>query len=108
MGERCGPKVAVHPVGICTQWSENTMCKLRLTVLGFTVGSLLALAQEKVAAPTVPVRTIVTVEARHDKEVPVLNREDVMVFQRKQRLRVTNLVPCQGEQAALELFILID
>jgi hypothetical protein len=84
------------------------MCKLRLTVLGFTVGSLLALAQERVAAPTVPVRTIVTVEARHDKEVPVLNREDVMVLQRKQRLRVTNLVPCQGGQAALELFILID
>ena len=50
----------------------------------------------------------VSVEARHDKEVPVLSREDLMVFQRNQRLRVTELVPRQGEQAPLELFLLID
>ncbi len=84
------------------------MRKLDLTAVGFAMSSMLLLAQDKVPAPPVPVQMTVTVEAHHDKEVPVLNKEDVMVFQRKERLRVTNLVPRQGEQAALELFILID
>jgi hypothetical protein len=84
------------------------MCKLHLTVVGFAMSSLLVLAEEKVAAPTVPVQMTVTAEARHDKEVSVLNREDVMVFQGKERLRVGDLVPCRSEHAALELFILID
>jgi hypothetical protein len=70
--------------------------------------SLLALAQEKVPAPAVPVQMTVTVEARHGKEVPALNREDFMVFEKKERLQVTDVVACQGEHAALELFILID
>ena len=72
------------------------------------MGSILLLAQEKVPAPAVPARMIVTVEARHDKEVPVLNQGDVMVFQKNERLRVTDLAPYQGNHAALELFILID
>jgi hypothetical protein len=84
------------------------MRKLDLAAVGFAMSSMLLLAQDKVPAPTVPVQMTVTVEAHHDKEVPVLNKEDVMVFQRKERLRVTDLVPRQGEQAALELFILID
>jgi hypothetical protein len=84
------------------------MRKLDVTAVGFAMSSMLLLAQDKVPAPPVPVQMTVTVEAHHDKEVPVLNKEDVMVFQRKERLRVTNLVPRQGEQAALELFILID
>jgi hypothetical protein len=84
------------------------MRKLHLAVVGFAMSSIFLLAQEKVAAPTVPVQMTVTVEAHHGKEVPVLNKEDVMVFQRKERLRVTNLVPRQGEQAPLQLFILID
>jgi len=72
------------------------------------MGSAPLLAQEAVTAPAVPVQMTVTVEAHHGKEVPVLNRQDVMVFQRKERLRVSDLLPSQGEQAALELFILID
>ena len=69
---------------------------------------LLMVAQEN-SRQGVPVQMIVTVEARHDKkEVPALNREDVMVFQKNQRLRVTDLIPSQSRSAALELFILID
>jgi hypothetical protein len=72
------------------------------------MSGMLLVAQEKASAPTVAVQMIVTVEARHNKkEVPVLNREDVMVFQKNERLRVTDLVPSR-EHAALELFILID
>jgi len=66
------------------------------------------IAQEKAAAPTAPVQMIVTVEARHGKEVPVLSQGDVMVFQKSQRLRVTNSVALQGDRAGLELYILLD
>lgn len=86
------------------------MRTFRLTIAGLAMSSTLALPQEKVPAPAVSVQMTVTVEARHDKkEVPVLTRDDVIVFQRKnERLSVTNLVPCSGDNAALELFILID
>lgn len=84
------------------------MPKLYVTTIGLAVGTLVALAVGRAATPTIPVQMTVTVEARHGNEIPVLNKEDVMVFQRKERLRVTNLVPGQGKQAALELFILID
>ena len=85
-----------------------TSYKLCMTGIVLALGSTLLLAQEKVSAPAVPVKMIVTVEPRHDKDAPVLHPEDLMVFQKKQRLRVTDVVPRQGEQAALELFILID
>ena len=85
------------------------MPTLRWTVAGLATSCMLILGQEKVPAPNVPVQMVVTVEARHDKkEVPVLNREDVMAFQKHERLQVTDLVPCRGDHAALELFILID
>ncbi len=84
------------------------MHKSFFTAVSLAAGGMLLSAQEKASAPVVPVQMIVSVEARHDKPVPALNREDVMVFQKNERLRVTNLVPCQGEHAALELFILID
>jgi hypothetical protein len=51
---------------------------------------------------------IVTVEARHGKDVPSLNQQDVMAYERNERLRVTDLVPLQGERAGLELFFLLD
>ena len=60
------------------------------------------------AQEAVPVHMTVTVEAVHGKDVPELAREDVMVFQGKQRLPVTEWTALQGETAGLELFILID
>jgi len=84
------------------------MSKLHSTATSFAMGGMLLLAQEKVTAPTVPVQMIVTVEARHGKEVPALNRGDVMALQKNERLQVTDLVPCQNEHAALELYILLD
>lgn len=56
----------------------------------------------------VPVQTIVTVEPQKGSELPVITREDVMVFEGKTRDSVTDWVPAQGEHAALEYFILID
>ena len=60
------------------------------------------------SAPTVPVRMAVTVEGAKDKPAPVINQEDVMVRQGKQRLKVLQWTAAKGENAALDMFILID
>jgi len=51
---------------------------------------------------------LVTVEARHGSGVPVINREDVMVHQGRDRAKVADWVPAQGDHADLDLVILID
>ncbi len=56
----------------------------------------------------VPVHVVVTVEAHKGKEPPVINREDVMVHEGRDRDPVVDWVPAQGEHAALELMILLD
>jgi len=55
-----------------------------------------------------PVHMVVTVEARHGNNPPEITREDVMVYEGHDRDRVTDWVPAQGDQAALEFMILID
>ena len=55
-----------------------------------------------------PVHMVVTVEAHHGSEIPNLTREDVMVYEGKERDQVLDWVPAQGDHAGLELFILID
>lgn len=66
-----------------------------------------ALAQQT-AGNGIPAHLTVTVEAHKGSEVPVVNREDVMVYEGHDRDAVTDWVPAQGDRAALELFILID
>ncbi len=51
---------------------------------------------------------IVTVEPKKGAEVPVVNREDVMVYEGKNRDQVTEWIPAQGEHAGLEFYVLID
>ena len=69
-----------------------------------------ALAQPAPNPNGTPVHMIVTVEPRKGSEVPVVNREDVMVYERnkKERDQVTEWVPAQGDHAGLEFFVLID
>lgn len=64
--------------------------------------------QEKAASPTVPVTMVVSVEAKHGKDIPTIYKEDVRAFQDRDRLKVQEWVPYQGEHAGLELFMLID
>ena len=80
------------------------MRNLHLTAAFFAMGGILLLAREDVPPPAVSVQLTVTVEARHGKEVPVMKPGDVIVFQKKERLPVTDLDP----RAALELYVLID
>jgi len=66
-------------------------------------------SQEKAAANTVEVHLVVTdVVLRQDAELPPLQKEDVKVKQGKSFLPVTQLIPAQGDNAALQLMVLID
>jgi hypothetical protein len=67
-----------------------------------------ATPEENASANGVPVNMVVTAEARHGASVPVINRDDVMVYQNRDRDQVIDWVPAEGEHGGLELFILID
>jgi hypothetical protein len=69
---------------------------------------LVSLAQEEPAFPVTPVKMIVTVEARHGKEVPGIRPEDVLVMQGKQRDKVLSLQPLESSQSSTQLFVLLD
>jgi hypothetical protein len=79
---------------------------LSLAVLLCAIGSVFS--QQAPSAGGVPAHLVVTVEPHHGHDVPLINREDVMVYEGKERDQVTEWVPAQGEHAALELFILLD
>ena len=82
---------------------ENLLFTLAVFVVAATVAS--ARAQQPAG---VPVHVVVTVEAHKGKEFPVINREDVIVHEGRDRDPVVGWVPAQGEHAALELMILLD
>jgi hypothetical protein len=58
--------------------------------------------------PGVPVHLVVTVEARKGQERRVINREDVIVHEGRDRDEAIDWVPAQGEHATLKLMILLD
>jgi hypothetical protein len=81
------------------------------TILGLLIGfswTISSWSAQQSASGTVQVSTVVSVEARHGKDIPVVNREDVRVFEGHNRLKVTDWIPLQGNQSSLELFVLID
>jgi hypothetical protein len=67
-----------------------------------------AVAQQAPNASGTRVHMIVTVEPRKGSEVPVVTREDVMVYEGKNRDQVTEWIPAQGDHAGLEFYVLID
>ena len=88
-------------------------CKTLTILLGacwfLAVGEQSARSQEKPASGTVQVHVVITDEAlQADKELPPLQREDVKVKQGKNFLSVTQVIPADGANAALQLMILID
>ena len=87
-----------------------TSC-LRLDVL-FVVGVIAAtpglLRGQQPPATGTAVHMVVTVEARHGSDVPVIQKEDVMVYQGRDRVKTVDWIPLQGDHAALELFLLLD
>jgi len=81
--------------------------KFVLLLAAVLLTTLPIVGQESPAAGA-PVHMVVTVEARHGNNPPEITREDVMVYEGHDRDRVTDWVPAQGDQAALEFMILID
>jgi hypothetical protein len=81
---------------------------IALAPLGF--GARIVSSQENPgAAGTVQVHMVITDEAiRDDSEVPILRPENVQVKQGKTALKIDHLIPARGDNAALQLFILID
>ena len=83
-----------------------------LTIMGILLGLSSATdiwsAQQPISG-TVPVSTVVSVEAKHGKDIPAVeHKEDVRVLEGRDRLQVTDWIPLQGSEADLELLILID
>jgi hypothetical protein len=78
-----------------------------VTLAAATMSAVPSNAQEK-GVTAVPVTMTITASVPNDKRMPDLNQQDIAVTQGKQRLKVTELVPAQGDRAGLELFILID
>jgi hypothetical protein len=88
-------------------------CKLASGLFG--VICVLALSagivhpQVKAALNTVQVHMVVTDQAFNDNnEPPVLRRENVQARQGENALKVDQVIPAQGDNASLSLFILID
>jgi hypothetical protein len=54
------------------------------------------------------VSIVITAEAKHGNEVPMIAQQDVLVYQGHDRRPVTAWVPATGPHAGLELAILID
>lgn len=80
----------------------STVCFLALN------GQMLS-AQEKAAPSATQAHVVITDMAlRSDSELPRLRRDEVKVKQGKTFLQVTQLIPAQGDNAALQLMILID
>ena len=86
---------------------RGLLLRLSLCLTTLLIGTHGLTAQEP-AVNGVPAHMVVTVEARHGSNPPVINREDVMVYESKERDTVTDWVAAQGDNAALEFFILID
>jgi hypothetical protein len=79
-----------------------------LGTMGFGVRALHS-QQKTGASSTVQVHMVITDQAlRDDSEVPILRPENVQVRQGKTSLKVDHLIPARGDNAALQLFILID
>jgi hypothetical protein len=96
---------------VFTNLKGMMMRKLQIAVLGLMMtGAALTARMSAQNSPGggVPVSMVVTAEARHGMTPPPVNRDDVMVYQGKDRDQVTLWEPAQGEHAALELFVLID
>jgi len=89
--------------------------KSRMTLGFYPILTILAMSlvlpglQAQDAAPTtVSVSMTVTVNVAENKRMPEITQQDVFVKQGKERLKVTGWTPAQGDQAGLDLFILID
>jgi hypothetical protein len=79
-----------------------------VAIAGLLASVRLAAAQESASATGPAVNLVLTVEARHGSNIPDVTRDDVMVYEGRDRDRVTGWLPLQGDHAGLEFFIMLD
>lgn len=101
------PRKTRFPTGVCSAMSSFVRGVI-FSIVVLAANGPLACAQTGASERTVPASIIVSVEARHGKEVPTIYREDVRVFQEHERVRVADWVPLREDQAGLDLFLVID
>jgi hypothetical protein len=77
-----------------------------ITILGVSVPQIAAQDNPPSAGPAV--KLVVTVEPRRGINVPDVRREDVMVYEGRERDTVTDWLPLRGDHAGLELFVMLD
>lgn len=88
---------------------KNRLGALVVTVCVVAYSGLVLGAQEKAVPSTAEVHVVITdAGQRSDAEVPRLRQDEVKVKQGKTFLQVTQLIPAQGDNAALQLMVLID
>jgi hypothetical protein len=78
------------------------------TICILALSEQIASAQEKTASSTEVHVVITDMAVRSDSELPRLRQDEVKVKQGKTFLQVTQLIPAQGDNTALQLMILID
>lgn len=73
-------------------------------------GSITATAQSEQSSSETGISTqmVVTAEPRKGNTVPMINQDDVIVYEGHTRNKVTEWIPATGDHAALDLFIFID
>jgi hypothetical protein len=82
---------------------------LLCALCALTLTAPIVVSQEASTQGSAQVHLVITNEAvRGDGDVPTLQPGDVKVKQGKTFLKVNQLIPAKGENAALQLFVLID
>lgn len=88
------------------------MSKTRILSTGILMSlffvSAAAWSQQTGTSGTTPVSIVVSIEAKHGKEVPTIYKQDVKVLHGQDRLQVSEWTPCQSNEAGVELFLLVD
>ena len=77
-------------------------------VLAVALCGIASISAQQPAPSGTQVHLTVTVEPKHGTDVPEIHKNEVMVYEGKDRDRVADWIPAQGEHAALELFLLLD
>jgi hypothetical protein len=89
--------------------THKRMHVLFVAMLTAALGGPIVNAQQKSTPGTVQVHLVITdATVQADNELPRLRQDEVKVKQGRTFLQVTQLIPAQGDNAALQLMILID
>jgi len=88
--------------------NRNSIVLALIVITTLLAGVQPLAAQESPSSAGPAVNLVATVEARHGSNVPDVTRDDVMVYQGRDRDKVTGWLPLQGDHAGLQLFVLFD